>query len=428
MKILKTKKSGYTTHLEIEESQEAIQVAMNLAFKKVAKSAKVPGFRPGKVTRTVFEKHYGQEPIIQEAVMDVVNKAYNKAVDELQLEVVDSPKNVDIGEYEKDKPIVFSCMVDVKPEVKLGKYKRIKVKKTPVDVTEEKVMENIHKSVDNHSQFVSVDRESQLNDILRFHCEAKHGDTVVDILSRQNMGLEVGKGMLGKEFDEQILGLKKEEKKSFDITFPGTYQQKEIAGKNLSFSIEIVDIQEKQLPELTDQLAAKVSDQKTVADLKESVKEKLLKSEQQESDTKLKQDIMDTIISGSKIDLPPAMIEREIDHLMNNLNSTLQRSGMTLDQYISITKKTESELRSDFEESAMNVSKSKLILEAIAKKEKMEVSESDMEAEIREWKIPDIETVSDLKNKMKQFNVDNLKMVLKERKAYDFLVSNAKIS
>ena len=250
MKILKSKRKGNTVSLEVQESSEAIEKAIHIAFKKIVKNASVPGFRKGKVPRDIFEKTYGKDMLIEEGVQEAVNKAYQQSILELDLKVIDYPKNLNIGEYKESADISFTCDVDVVPEVKLGKYKGIKIKTDKIKVEKEQIETQINQLKEKAAEYVTVERPIQENDIVRAHTEAKIDDYAYEPWTRKNTGLKVGLGSFGKEFDEQVTGLKNNEVKNFSITYPDTFEIKDIAGKEVHFTVEIAERSEEHTSEL----------------------------------------------------------------------------------------------------------------------------------------------------------------------------------
>ena len=169
MKVLKNKQDGFTVALEIEVSPETMEYAFDQTFKRISKTVKIPGYRNGKVTRSVFENHYGKSPIIQDGLSDAVNIAYSKAIDSLKLEIVDFPKNIKIGEYKENEPLTFTCEVDVRPEVKLGKYTGIKAKKEPETAGPEKLAEEMEKLRENFVDFAVTENPAKMDDIVSVH-------------------------------------------------------------------------------------------------------------------------------------------------------------------------------------------------------------------------------------------------------------------
>ena len=277
-KVIKNKKKGFTVSLEIEVSQETIERALEQTFKRVSKSARIPGFRKGKAPRNVFEKHYGKGVLLKDGISDAVNMGYAQAIQTLSLDVVDYPKNVEIGEYKENEPLIFKCDVDVKPDIKLGKYKGVKVSKDPDSVTDEQLNEQVKTLQDNAAEYEHSEEASSDGDMLTINISASVQGTHIDLWTKENMTLKIGLKNFGEDVDKEVIGLKPSETKSFEVTYPEDYAKEDVAGKLVSFSVTVVDVRKKQLPPLDDAFAEKVSNKKhsTFTDFKESLK-KLMK-------------------------------------------------------------------------------------------------------------------------------------------------------
>jgi trigger factor len=428
MKILKSKRKNDIYTLKIEENHDAMESSLDKAFKKLSKSAKIPGFRKGKLTRNIFEKHYGKEMLVQEAIMDVINNAYLDAIKELDLDIIDYPKNIDIGEYKENEPITFSCEVDVKPEIKLGKYKGLKTKKDKKNIGEEEVAAQIDRMRENYAKYENADRPTQVEDFIRCDIIAKIGDNEIASITKKNVGLKIGTELYGKEFDENVQNMKINDKKEFEVTYPEDYHNKEVAGKAVSFSVMLIELREKTLPELTDEFVSKISQHKTATELQSELQKELENNAEKEAEEKIKSDLIEKAIENSKTVIQPVLIEREIDQSMKSFEAQLKQSGLSVDRYKEFSKKSDSDLRADFAKNAEKTVKTELILEAIAVKEKIEVTETDLIEEIKNWKIPNVNSDEEIKKELDRINKKGLELILKRKKALDLIMSNAKIS
>jgi len=428
MKIIKNKRSGYTVSLEIEESFETLEAAMEGAFKKVSQHARLAGFRKGKVPRAIFEKHFGKGIIIEEGVSAVVNAAYGEAINELDLKVVDYPRDVDVSEYKEGNPVRFTCEVDVEPIVKLGKYKGIKVKRESTDVSDHDVQEAVNKMLEEFADFKAVDRGAKSGDILRINLNAKMGDQLYDLWTQENVGLRVGHGHYGHAFDEAVEGIEPGSQKSFTLTYPSDFPNQDVAGKTMDFDLTLHEVREKILPELTDDMAKKLSkDCETAKELHDHVRKGLAHQKQKESDEKLKNDVLHRVIENAKVEIPKVMIDHQIDHAITLLESRLKESEITLEKYLKATNRTPDGLRDNFRESSETRVKSRLILSAIREKEAVEASEEDLTREIASWTLGKVKTLEDLKNHT-DINLDTVAAVVVEEKVEKLLISLAKIS
>lgn len=427
MKVVKSKRNGNTMSLEVEASHEELESKFDGAFKKVRKKAALPGFRKGKVPRNIFEREFGKEPIIQEAIYDVVNDTYKLAIDELKLKVVDYPKNVDIDEYKENKAITFRCDVDVEPDVKLKKYKGLKVAFTEKKASSEDLQKEMDVLIGMHATYESVDREASTDDIVRFNATATINDQPFELWSRENQATRIGVHNYGQAFDDGLVGLRSGDKKTITVDYEDGFKTADVAGKTVVFDIDVKEIRERKNPELTDELVKKIDkDCSTVKEWKEKLEKEL--NERLDQDNKQKKDdaVFGALLDENPIEIPSAMIDQEVNMSLMQFEYSMRQQGMDLNQYMSITNKTEEDLRNDVKESSEKRIQLRKLLEAIIEKEKITVSDDDIQNEIESWKNDTIKTIDDLKAS-KQHDVETLKQNLLDQKARDFVVDSAKI-
>ena len=237
MKVLKSTRDKNTYTLEIEETQENFLKIVNKTFKRIVKEVKVPGFRKGKVSRAIFDKYYGKDYLVQEAMGDAINAAYSEAIAELDLKVIDYPKDINIETYDETKPIKFTCTVDVKPEIKLKKYKGIKVKKQSVEVEESVVQERIAQLSERYAEYNLTEDKAKKEDIVRCDVTATIDKRVYEHWSRNNFGVKLGLATFGEAFDTNVIGMKAGKEKTFKATFEDDFSNKDVSGKTVSFSV-----------------------------------------------------------------------------------------------------------------------------------------------------------------------------------------------
>ncbi len=424
MNILKQERVGNRFSLEIETPHDAVISAMDSAYRKLSKKAKVPGFRPGKVPRPVFEKVYGRESLIQEAVMEVVNHSYAAAVENLQLEVIDYPQNLSVNEYKENEAVVFKCEVDVKPSVTLGKYKGLGIKKETVTVTDEDVENAITQTRQYYSEFGLTEDNCKEGDILLCNIEASVDGVALERWTRQNMGLELGRNTLGKDVDAQLADHKKGDKLSFSVAYPEDSAHSDIAGKSVAFNIEIAEVRTKKLPELTEEFVKKVSQANSVEEYKATLKTNLETQKQNETEDKFYEAIVDEIIKGITIDVQPVLVEREMESSVKNFEQSLKQSGLTLEQYLRFSNKSDADFKESYRESALKKIKTEISLDEIAKQENISVEDSDLISEIKKWNIPNLSEDDKIKDHLSKIDTTELVRVVKRRKAMDLVVSH----
>ncbi|MFD1426398.1 trigger factor [Kroppenstedtia sanguinis] len=413
--------------LTVEVDEEKLGEALNQAFKKVVKDVNLPGFRKGKVPRPIFEKRFGVEALYQDAVEILVPEAYQSAVEETGIEPVDQPE-IDIEQLEKGTPFIFKATVTVKPEVKLGDYKGLEVPEKDFSVTEEDVEAELKRM---------QERQGQLNPVEEGTVEEKDRVTLdfegfVDGESfeggkAEGYTLEVGSGQFIPGFEEQLIGLKPEEEKEVQVTFPEEYHAEELAGKEAVFHVKVHEIKRLELPQLDDEFAQDVSELDTLDELKKDIENKLREQKSKEEENYKRNSLVEKASELAEIDLPDVMVEHEIDHMLQHFEQQLQMQGINLDQYVQFTGQERSELREQFKEDAEKKVRANLVLEAIAAQENVEVSDEETEAEVKklaEEMGRDTEEIRKLLEAQGAFV--QIRDEVKIRKTIDLLVSNSK--
>ena len=427
MKVLKSKRTKNTYNLEIEASIETIEIGLTKTFKQYVKTAKIPGFRKGKAPRSVFEKHYGKEILLKDGLTEAVNIAYLKALDELNLEVIDYPKNLKVSEYKENAPLSFTCDVDVRPEIKVSKYKGVKVEKESTEISEELINAQIKQIQNSATEYEVVDRKVEKEDLLKVTVKATIEGTEFSKWTKENVGVGVGSSIFSEKFDENLVGKEKDKELSFSVEYDKDYYLKDVAGKKVDFLATITEVKGKKVPELTDELVAKSSPFKTVEELKTNIKTSLETQRNKEVDEKLRKDIIESITEKNPVDVPEAMINSEIEKDKLYYNNSLKQSGSNLDAYLKIIKQTEGEFTTQLKETAKARLSQEMILDSISKQEKIVASEEDINAEVKTLK-PEADTQEKIDQEKKKLNINGLKQMIIQRKTFEFLIDHAKIT
>ena len=413
--------------LEVEASHEELESKFDGAFKKVGKKASLPGFRKGKVPRKIFEREFGKDVIIQEAIYDVVNDTYKSAIDKLNLKVIDYPKNVDIDEYKENKSIKFRCDVDVEPEVKLKKYKGLKVSFEEKKAEKDALQKEMDILIGMHATYESVDREAKNDDIVRFNAKASINGEPFELWSRDNQATRMGVHNYGEAFDSEIIGLQKGDKKTFSVTYADDFKTADVQGKTIDFDVEVSEVRERILPELTDDLANKIDkDCKTVSEWKEKLQKELDSRFDNENKQQKEQVVFDALVEENPLEIPPAMVEQEVNMSLMQFEYSIRQQGMDLKQYMQITNKTEEDLRNDLKETSEKRIQLRKLIEAIVEKEKLEISDDELQKEIDSWNHETIKTIDDV-TASKSHDITTLKNNLLDQKVRDFIIDSAKI-
>ena len=415
---VKVEKTENKNELKLEFTIEAkvFDEAIKKVFNKNAKYFNIPGFRKGKAPMAMVEKFYGTEIFYEDAFNEVVPSAYDEAIKAEKLEVVSKP-NIDVTQIGKGKDLIFTAVVQTKPEVKLGKYKGIEVEKTVYKVTDEAVDNEINRMAERNARMVTVtDRAAKKGDITVIKFE---GGTA------ENHELELGSGSFIPGFEDQVIGMKIDEVKDVKVTFPEDYFSKELAGKEAIFKVTVHEIKKKELPKLDDEFAKDVSEFDTIKELKDDTKKKLQTELDNKGKAELEEAAMKVVTDASEVEIPSGMIDMEIEAMADDMNRRLQYQGVTFDQYLQMIGKTMEDFRKDNEEAGKSSAKMKLVLEAVVKDAKIKVEEKEITAKLEELAKMYAKDLEELKTN-EELN-SRIKESLESEKAINYIVDNAKI-
>lgn len=423
-----TKKEGNTVTLKIEVDTKKFEKAVQKSYIKNRGRFNIPGFRKGKVPRKIIELNYGEGVFYEDAINMVFPEAYEAAIEEHNLEPVDRPE-IDIEELEKGKPVVFTAEVAVKPEVELGEYKGIEVEKVEYNVTEEDVEKEIKNIQERNARIIEVeDRAAKEGDTLTIDYKGFVDGEQFEGGTAENQNLEIGSGRFIPGFEDQLIGKNKEDEVEVKVTFPEDYQAEDLAGKEATFEVKIHEIKEKELPQLDDEFAKDVSEFDTLDELKDDTKQKLEEQSKNKEKAENENNVIEKVVENSEMDIPGAMIERQIDNEVNDFSYRLQFQGLNIDKYFELTNTTMEDLRDQMKENAEKVVKTDLVLETIGKKEGIEAKDEEVEEELEKMAKQYNQEVEKIKKNIKDGDLDYIKMGIIKKKTAEFLVENAKMS
>lgn len=421
------KLEGSMAKLIIDVSAEEFDAACEKAYQKNKKRISVPGFRAGKVPKAMIEKMYGKEVFYEDAANIIIPDAYEKTYDEAikELEIVSAPK-IEVVEMEAGKPFVFSAEVALKPEIKLGKYKGVEIDKIDVEVSEDEVNEAIEKERQNAARIVSVEREVKSGDTVTIDFEGFVDGVAFEGGKGENYNLEIGSHSFIDTFEDQIIGKNIDDEFDVNVTFPENYQAANLAGKPAVFKVKIHEIKEKQLADLDDDFASDVSSYDTFAEYKESVK-KNLSDKKADDAKKAKEDAaVNAIIEDSEIEIPEMMLATQQREMLDEFAQRLRYQGMSIDQYFKYTGMNAETMMEQIKPQAEQKIKTQLVLEAVAKAENIEVTDDDVETEIKKIADNYKMDVEKVKETLGAGNEDAIKKDIAMQKAIDFITENAK--
>lgn len=364
--------------LEVRVEAEKFNEALKKAYNKNKSRFNVQGFRKGKVPMAMVKKFYGVEVLYDDAINFAIEESYGKALDENKIRPVDYPK-VDIVEIGEGKDFVYTAEITVYPEVELGEYKGLEVKKNVYEVTDEEVEKQLQ-SLQEKNARVETKSEGKVEkgDIAVIDFKGFIDGEAFDGGEGTDYSLEIGSGSFIDNFEDQLVGLAVGEKKEVKVTFPENYGKDELNGKEATFDVTVKEIKVKELPEINDELAKDSSEFETLAELKEDIKKHLEEHNTQKAEQEFENDVITAAVEASKIDLPEVMVEKEIDVMIRDLEQRLQYQGLTLDQYMEFTGSSMDKMRDYMKENADKKVRADLVLNAIAEKENIEASEEEI--------------------------------------------------
>lgn len=372
--------------LTFEIQPDKIKEGLDIAFNKVKKSLNVPGFRKGRVPRQIFNKMYGEEALYQDALNALLPEAYANAVSESKIKPVSQPE-INVESMEKDSAWVLSAKVTVEPEVELGEYKGLEVMKHSTDVSDKEVADELERRRQQQAELVlKEDEPAAEGDTVIIDFEGKVDGKPFDGGKAENYSLELGSKTFIPGFEDQLVGHKAGDEVEVKVTFPDDYQAKDLQGKDAVFEVKIHEVKQKELPELDDDFAKDIDDDvDTLEELKAKVKDEIKEQKEAAAKNAVQEEAISKAVENAKIgDIPEAMIEDDVQRQMDQYFSGMQQQGINPDMYFKLTGTSEEDLRKQFREGSEERVKTNLVLEAIVEKEKIEISEDEINDEIKD--------------------------------------------
>lgn len=424
-KVEKTKNAN-EVKLEVTVEASKFDEAIKKVYFKSAKYFNIPGFRKGKAPMQIVEKYYGKEIFYEDAFNEVAEVALEEAIKENKLDVVSRP-DIDVTQIEKGKDLIFTAIMQTKPEAELGKYKGIEIKKIEYNVTDEDINHELGHMQEHNSRLITIeDRPVEKGDIATIDFEGFVDGKPFEGGKAEGHELEIGSNTFIPGFEDQVIGMKIDEEKDINVKFPEEYFSKELAGKDATFKVKVHEIKKKELPELDDEFAKDVSEFDTLKELKADIKAK----QEEQNKEKAKYETQDAVIKALcediKVDIPSGMIEMEVENMLKDIEQRLSYQGLKLEQYLQMMGKTAEDMKKEYEPQAIDAIKSRLALEAVVKAEKIKAEDKEIDEKMKEMaKNYGKENDEEF---MKIENVRNyIKQGIESEKAIDFLVENAKI-
>ena len=411
--------------LTIEVPASELEKALQSAYMKQKNKISLPGFRKGKVPRQMIEKMYGAEIFYDDAANALIPKAYADAYDECELDIVSRPE-IDVVQIEKGKDFIFTATVATKPEVTLGEYKGLEVDKVSTRVTQKEVDAKIQEEAEKNARTITVeDRAVQDGDEVVLDFEGFVDGVAFEGGKGENYPLTIGSGSFIPGFEEQLVGAETEKEVEVKVTFPEDYHAEDLKGKEAVFKCTVHEIKAKELPEIDDEFATEVSEFDTLEEYKADVKAKIKEQKAAEGKAKQEDQVVEQAVKNATYELPEAMVETQAEQMANDFAQRMQSQGLTMEQYFQFTGTTAEQMMEDLKPQAVKRIETRLVLEAIAKAENIEISDEKLDEEIGKM----AEAYKMEADKLKEFMGENEKKQMKEdmavQEAITFLVENA---
>ena len=426
MSLQVEKLESNTAKLTIEVEASKFDKAIQKAYQKNKNKFNIPGFRKGKVPYAMVEKMYGAAVFYEDAANELISGAYAQAAEESGLEIVARPE-INVTQIEKGKPFIFEAEVTTKPEVKLGKYKGIKVEKADVTVTDEEVAEELDKVKEQNARLVAADDKAvEDGDQTTIDFEGFVDGVAFEGGKGEDYPLTIGSHSFIDTFEEQLIGKKVGEEVEVNVTFPENYQAKELAGKPAMFKVTIKEIKVKEYPELDDDFAQDVSEFDTLDEYKEDIKKNLTEKKEKEAEAEKESKVIEAIVNDAEMDIPEKMVEAQAEQMLEEFAQNIAMQGISFEQYLQFTGATVDQMKEQVKPQAQARVESSLVLEAVVKAENIEATEEEVEEEIKEMAGRYNMEADKLKGLLTDSDKENLKKDICARKAAKFVVDEAK--
>ena len=412
--------------LTIEASAEDFEKAIQKVYLKARGRINIPGFRKGKAPRKLIEKMYGTGVFYEDAANDLIPTAYAEALKDCDLEIVSRPE-INVTQIESGKPFIFTAEVAVKPEVTLGEYKGVEVEKSDVEVTDEDINKEVDKERENNSRTIDVDdRAVENGDIIKLDFDGSVDGVPFEGGKAENYTLTIGSGSFIPGFEDQLIGTKIGEEKDVTVTFPEDYHEKSLAGKEAVFKCKVNAITVKELPEADDEFASEVSEFETLAEYKEDIKKKLTEKKEKAARAKKEAQAIEKAVENATMEIPDAMIDTQVQSMMEDFARRMQSQGLSLEQYFQFTGMDVKKMHDQMKPEALKRIQNSLVLEAVAKAENIEISDEKVDEEIAKMAEAYKMEVEKLKGIIGDSERDQMKKDLAVQAAADLIADAAK--
>lgn len=417
-----------TVLMEIEVETEQFSKAMDQAYRKLVKNVNVPGFRRGKVPRSILERHIGKQALVDEAVEIVIPEAYFKAVGDTGIEPVAQPE-LELVQVEEGKPVVFKAKVVVKPEVELGQYIGLEVQSKDVKIEDEDVQKELERLQQRHAKLITIEEgQVQNGDMINLDFDGKVDGEEFEGGKGTDRAIEIGAKMFFPGLEDKLIGMANGETKDIEITFPEDYGREDVKGKKAVFTCTVKEIKRKELALLDDEFAKDISEFDTLEELRTDLRNKLEQVARERIESEKRNLLVNKTTENAQVDIPEEMINTRVEEMIQETEQGLQSQGIPLDAYLNYLNTSIDEMKNRYRAEAERRIKTSLVMEAVAKAENLEPGEEEIQAELEKMSREFNQDVDVVRKVMEnQGRLSALTQQLKINKAIDFLVEKARI-
>ena len=427
MSVQVEKQEKNMAKLTVEVPAEQFVDAIKKAYNKNKNRFNVPGFRRGKAPQMMIEKMYGVGVFYEDAADEAINETYAEAMKESGLDIVSRPE-ITIEQIEKGKAFIYTATVAVKPEVTLGQYKGIEVEKADAEVKEEDVEAELKRVQNQNARLISVtDRPVAKDDQVVIDFDGSVDGKAFDGGKAEDYPLTIGSHAFIDTFEDQLIGKNIGEECEVNVTFPQEYHAKELAGKPAVFKVKIKEIKVRELPELNDEFASEVSDFETLEEYKKDVEANIAERKQKAAATENENRVVDKVVEGASMEFPDRMIDGQVENMIQDTARRMQSQGLDLQQYLKYTGMTLDQMKEQARPQAIKRIQTRLVLEAVAKAENIQISDEKLDEEIGKMAQSYQMEADKLKSYMTEQDKDQMKEDLAVQEAVDLLVAEAKL-
>ena len=424
MKSTLISKENNDAKFTMEFTPEEFENAIINVYKAQKDRFSVDGFRKGKAPRSIIEKKYGEGVFFEDAINNLFSANYPSALDELELNVIDSPR-AEFSQIKKGEGFPVTITVECYPEIEVKDYKGVEIEAVSSEVTDEDVENELKARARRNSRMVTVDRPAKEGDTVLIDYEGWVGDQQFEGGTAERQPLKLGSGTFIPGFEEQLIGVSTGEDKDVKVTFPEDYHAEDLAGKEAVFKCKVHEVKEEEVPEINDEFVNDVSEFDTLDEYKADIRKELEKSKASRAENAMKNKVIEKVFEANDIDVPDVMVESEIDNMISEFDQQLRSQGLDLNTYMQYLGKDPKEMRDELKDEAFKKTKTRMIVSAVAEQEDFQVTEEEVNAELERMAKQYGLEVDKLREIIGEANLSMIEGDIKVRKAVDMMYDSA---